>query len=106
MILQALTEHYEDLLALNETNKPGWGLSKVSYGINLSDDGDIISLLPLQTEQMRGKKIQLAPRTMEVPMPVKRASNIEPNFLCDNSGYLLGAVSYTHLDVYKRQALN
>ena len=90
MILQALTEHYEDLLALNETNKPGWGLSKVSYGINLSDDGDIISLLPLQTEQMRGKKIQLAPRTMEVPMPVKRASNIEPNFLCDNSGYLLG----------------
>ena len=56
MILQALTEHYEDLLALNETNKPGWGLSKVSYGINLSDDGDIISLLPLQTEQMRGKK--------------------------------------------------
>ena len=43
MILQALTEHYEDLLALNKTTKPGWGLNKVSYGINLSDNGDIIA---------------------------------------------------------------
>lgn len=90
MILQALTEHYEDLLALNKTTKPGWGLNKVSYGINLSDNGDIISLLPLQTEQMRGKKIQLAPRVMEVPMPFKRTSSPVAYFLCDNSGYLLG----------------
>ena len=90
MILQALTEHYEDLLSLNKTVKPGWGLNKVSYGINLSDDGNIISLLPLQTEQMRGRKAQLVLRVMEVPMPFKRTSSPVAYFLCDNSVYLLG----------------
>ncbi len=33
----------------------------------------------------------LAPQQMTVPAPVKRASSIIANFLCDNSGYLLGA---------------
>ena len=91
MILQALTRHYEDLLALGKISRPGWGQAKVSFGLELSGDGSILGLLPLQTEQTRGKKKVLAPRIMEVPMPVKRTVGVDPNFLCDNSGYLLGA---------------
>lgn len=90
MILQALTQHYEDLLQLGEISKPGWGTAKVSYGLELSDEGALLGLLPLKTEQQRGKKAVLAAQEMQVPMPVKRASGVSPNFLCDNSGYLLG----------------
>lgn len=91
MILQALTQHYEDLLARGDITPPGWGMAKVSYALELSDDGQLLALLPLMTEQMRGKKEVLAPQSMEVPMPVKRTVGIAANFLCDNSGYLLGA---------------
>ncbi len=91
MILQALVRYYEDLLALGVIARPGWGQAKVSYGLELASDGRLLGLLPLQTEQQRGKKSVFAPQVMEVPMPVKRSSGVAANFLCDNSGYLLGA---------------
>ncbi len=91
MILQALVQHYEDLLALGEISRPGWGKAKVSYGLELADDGTLLSLIPLETEQLRGNKTVLAAQEREVPMPVKRTVGISANFLCDNSGYLLGA---------------
>lgn len=90
MILQALTRHYEDLLARGEIARPGWGLAKVSFALQLDGGGSLLALLPLQTEQRRGNKTVLGPRSMKVPMPVKRTVGIVPNFLCDNSGYLLG----------------
>ena len=101
MILQALVQHDEDLLAAGEVVRPGWARAKVSYGLDLSGDGRLLGLLPLQTEQVRGKKAVMAPRMMEVPMPGKHASGISANFLFHNSGYLLGADGK---DVYKRQA--
>ena len=91
MILQALTRHYEDLLALGAISRPGWGIAKVSYGLELSDTGEVLSLLSLLQTQTRGKKNVVLAREMIVPMPVKRSSGVSPNFLCDNSGYLLGA---------------
>ncbi len=36
MILQALVQHYEDLLAAGEVVRPGWARAKVSYGLDLS----------------------------------------------------------------------
>lgn len=90
MILQALTRHYEALLARGEISRPGWGSLKVSYGLELDDSGALVGVLPLRTEQQRGEKSVIAPRAMEVPMPVKRSSGVSANFLCDNSGYLLG----------------
>lgn len=50
MILQALVQHYEDLLAAGEVVRPGWARAKVSYGLDLSGDGRLLGLLPLQTE--------------------------------------------------------
>lgn len=90
MILQALTRHYEDLLALGEIQRPGWGLAKVSYGLQIDQNGQILALLPLKVAREQGKKTVWAPRSMEVPMPSKHTVNIAPSFLCDNAGYLLG----------------
>lgn len=91
MILQALTRHYEDLLRLGAIARPGWGVAKVSYALELSESGEVLSLLSLLQEVTKGKKTAIMPREMVVPMPVKRTVSISPNFLCDNSGYLLGA---------------
>ena len=55
MILHALTRHYEDLLSLGRIPRPGWGTAKVSYALDLSLEGEILALLPLKTEQLRGK---------------------------------------------------
>ena len=41
MILQALVKYYEDLERQEKLPKQGWCQAKVSYGINLSTDGDI-----------------------------------------------------------------
>ena len=91
MILQALTHYYEDLLNLGTIARPGWNLSKISYGLLLDDDGHLVQLLHLQQEVSRGKKMVLAPQEYSLPAPVKRSSGVAPNFLWDNSGYLLGA---------------
>ena len=62
MILQALTHYYEDLLNLGTIARPGWNLSKISYGLLLDDDGHLVQLLHLQQEVSRGKKMVLAPQ--------------------------------------------
>ncbi len=93
MILQALTRYYEDLLDLGQIARPGWNNVKVSYGLALDDGGCPIQLFHLQQEVPRGKKTALVPRELLLPAPVKRSVGIAANFLCDNSGYLLGADS-------------
>ena len=91
MILQALTHYYEDLLNRGTIARPGWNLSKVSYGLLLDDNGSLVQLLHLQQEVLRGKKMALVPQEYSLPSPVKRSSGVAANFLWDNSGYLLGA---------------
>lgn len=90
MILQALTQYYEDLLRLGKINRPGWSKQKVSYSLLLSEEGELLQLLRLQQEIQHGNKTVLGPQEMWVPSPVKRSSGIRPNFLCDTSSYLLG----------------
>lgn len=90
MILQALTQYYEDLLRLGKINRPGWSKQKLNYSLLLSEEGELLQLLHLQQEIQHGNKTVLAPREMWVPSPVKRSSGIRPNFLCDTSSYLLG----------------
>ena len=89
MILQALTHYYEDLLNGGAIARPGWNLSKISYGLLLDDGGKLVQLLHLQVPQ--GKKMTLSPRECALPDPVKRSSGMAANFLWDNSSYLLGA---------------
>lgn len=90
MILQALTSYYEDLLRLGKAERPGWSKAKVSYGLVINGDGQLLHLLHLQEEVTRGKNTVLAPQELLVPTPAKRSSGVLANFLCDNSSYLLG----------------
>lgn len=90
MILQALVKHYEDLLEKGEIPRPGWGTVRVSYALNLDREGNIIDLISLKVQKEKGKKTVYEARNIIVPQPVKRSVDITPNFLCDNSTYVLG----------------
>lgn len=88
MILQALNEHYWRLLEDEETHiaPPGYSPARVSHVLVLDDEGIIVDVLPLGTQQ--GKRI--LPKTLLVPEQAKRASGINANYLCDNVSYVLG----------------
>ncbi len=90
MILQALVQHYEDLTVKGMIAPPGWSPVKVSYSLELDEEGRLLRTASIQEKIQKGKKNVLAPRMIDLPAPVKRASNIASNFLCDNSTYLLG----------------
>ena len=90
MILQALVQYYETLLDKGKIARPGWTNAKISWGLEISFDGQLLAVHSLQTEQARGKKMVFAPQSMPVPEQVKRSSGVAANFLCDNSSYCLG----------------
>lgn len=93
MILQALTEYYDTLLARGELSAPGWDdACKVSFGLELDEDGSLIDLVPYQRTVQQGKKQKIQnDQLMRVPAHLKRSSGVAPNFLCDSPAYLLGA---------------
>lgn len=90
MILQALTRLFEDLAQQGKIARPGWSPAKISYALCLDADGALEAVVPVLSEVLVGKKTQLRPTPMELPSPVTRTVGILPNFLWDNSSYLLG----------------
>ena len=88
MILQALVDYYEQLAAQGRIAKPGWAKVKVSWALEIDENGQLHDVLPLRTPSSDGKK--MLPREMELPTPVKRSSGVSANFLWDNSSYVLG----------------
>lgn len=90
MILQALVRHYEDLTALNLIAPPGWMQVKVSYALELDEQGALLRVASIQENVVKGNKTVLAPRQIDLPAPVKRTAGIAANFLCDNASYMLG----------------
>ena len=90
MILQALVQHYENLEKDGEVSKLGWCSAKVSYGINITKEGQVKSIIWMKEEHMAGKKSVWLPCMLTVPEMVTRSSGVAANFLCDNSKYLLG----------------
>ena len=90
MILQALVQHYENLPGQDKVSKPGWCHAKVSYLIDLKEDGTIKEIIPLKREEERGKKKVWVSETICVPEMVTRSSGVSANFLCDNAKYFLG----------------
>ena len=91
MILQALTQLYEDLLARGEIPPLGWSAINISYALCLGEDGQLEEVVPTLQEVDIGKgKTALRPQVKELPAAVKRAYGILSNFLWDNSSYMLG----------------
>lgn len=105
MILQSLVQLYEDLVEKGEITKPGWCKAKVAFALVLSEDGKIQAIHDLRNNQ-EDKKVQESPdvkdsytnkkekaikqQKLVVPQMLTRQSGINPNFLCDHSGYFLG----------------
>ena len=90
MILQALVKEYENLAQKGLVSKPGWSQAKVSYAIDLKDDGSIKVIYSLKTEEQRGKRTVWMPSLLYVPEMATRSSGVAANFLCDNAKYFLG----------------
>lgn len=90
MILQALVQHYENLVEQGKVSRAGWCHAKVSYAIELRENGEIKTLIPMKVEEERGKKKVWIPQNLCVPAMVTRSSGIKANFLCDNAKYFLG----------------
>lgn len=90
MILQSLVKHYENLAQQGEVSKLGWCHARVSYAINLSEDGQIVGVVSRKVEESRGRKTVWVPASMNVPEMVTRSSGVAANFLCDNAKYMLG----------------
>ena len=90
MILQALVKYYECLADAGKVTRPGWCSAKVAASLNISQEGELLGITPLKNEETRGKKTIEVPKSKEVPEQVTRSSGVSPNFLCDNSSYILG----------------
>lgn len=91
MILQALCEYYEACAASGgEIARFGYSDAGVSFALQISWTGDLLSVIPLKEEVRRGKKTVYIPKRMIVPEQATRTVGVMANFLCDNGGYLLG----------------
>lgn len=91
MILQSLVEYYDALEKKGEITEPGWCRAKVSYALDIGENGELKGLIPLKEEGKKGKKTVMVPKNLKVPeMDTTRASKVKANFLCDNSSYFLG----------------
>ena len=90
MILQALVEYYEALERKEKITSPGWCRARVAYGLDISEQGELMGVIPLKKEQQKGKKTVWVPQDLTVPQMVSRCSGVSANFLCDHSGDMLG----------------
>lgn len=90
MIIQALARYYE---ILKEDPKsgiplPGYCSAKVSFALNISTEGELLDVISLEEKAQKGNKT--VPKPMIVPEIPKKSSGITPNFMCNNSQYVLG----------------
>lgn len=89
MILQRLVNYYDRLAA--DPNDPmtpsGFSREKISFALVIETDGTGATLADVRDQQ--GKKF--SPRMMPVPDRGGRSgTGLKPNFLWDNTGYVLG----------------
>jgi len=82
-ILSALARAYD---RLPEAPAPGFSAEKISFVISLNEDGSVAHIVDIRDGS--GKK--RTQKLLEVPQGIKRSSGIAPNFLWDNTAYVLG----------------
>ncbi|MFK8250636.1 type I-C CRISPR-associated protein Cas8c/Csd1 [Ancylobacter terrae] len=85
-ILQSLDGYYERMAARGEAEPPGFSREKISFAIEITEDGTPVAVLDLRAPS--GKK--LVPQLLSVPAAVKRTAGILPNLFWDKSAYVLG----------------
>ena len=88
MFLTELARFYERKIAEPDSGipMPGFSEENIGYVIRISREGEYIDHLSLMDAKNR-------PRRMRVPAAEKRSVQVLPNFLWDNTGYVLGVDS-------------
>jgi CRISPR-associated protein Csd1 len=89
MILQALDQYYERLKDDPQSDIPlfGFGKQKIHFALVLNEEGNLVQIRDTR-EMSKNKPI---PLSLTVPqIAKKRAVDITPNFMWDNTGYVLG----------------
>lgn len=56
MIIQELASYYDSLAELGKVGIEGWGKAKVSYGLRIDEEGDLIGVVPLFEISEGGKR--------------------------------------------------
>lgn len=87
MIINSLANYYDQLAENGEITQRGWCMAKVSYGVPLDPDGNVLEIVSRMTADEKGKE-KVA--SEQVPEQGKKTSGISANFLCDAAKYLLG----------------
>lgn len=90
MIINALNKYY-DILAQDEKSgipAKGYSVAKVGFALIISAEGELVDVISLMEASIKGNKLLM--KELIVPEQAKRAVNICPNFMCDNSSYVLG----------------
>lgn len=86
MILSALNDYYQRLVAREVAPTFGFSEQKISYALVLAVDGALVDVAPLL--ETSGKKP--VPTMLQVPQPPKRSVNIAPCLFWDKTSYVLG----------------
>ena len=84
-LLASLVRAYDRL-----PEKPpfGYSVGKIGFCVVLNDDGSVSEVRDLRDTDKRR-----SPKPLLVPRPNKRTRGIDPNFLWDNTSYVLGVTS-------------
>lgn len=88
MILGALNDYYDRLVERGDKEIAPYGFSweKISYALEINLVGELIRVVDLRDTAEKKPR----PVACQVPQPPKRSVNIDPCFLWDKSGYVLG----------------
>jgi len=88
MILQALNQYYKRLNEESEADIPlkGFSRQRIHFALLIDSEGNLLGTPDLR--KMQGNRA--IPKELTVPEPVKRTVAVEPNFMWDNTGYVLG----------------
>ena len=100
MILQALNDYYLRITNAPDINipMPGFSVQKIHFSLMLNYEGKLIQVLDLRENE--GKR--QIPKLLTVPEAVKRTVGIAPNFMWDNTGYVLGVGSVNEKDTTEK----
>jgi CRISPR-associated protein Csd1 len=89
MILQSLNQYYERLKDDPQADIPlfGFGKQKIHFALVINNVGKLVQTLDIR-EKPKNKPV---PASLTLPqIGKKRAGDITPNFMWDNTGYVLG----------------
>lgn len=89
-MLQSLVRAYDRFAERGDVAPFGYSPEKIAFVIELNQDGSVRGLPTVRGEMIKGKHI---PAVMQVPQARKRTVGIDPNFLWDKSGYVLGVTN-------------